>query len=252
MTETTKTFDAELLARAWLAVSLASGKDDALPALSRTIAVEEFAYGVRFVATDRYVILYAWVPDADHDLVDPPTLDVAPERTVITTDRHGRGKGLMAFVLQRIAADRKDESVEVDKRHYLTLTLGVREPEEDTPQQTFEGMADREWAVLSYPNRERVRLDTVADEFPAWRLMAATFKPRRTASIALNTEIVARLAKLGNATGGPLHWHFGGADKSARVEIGIGSPVYVEGLVMPVRWGYAESEPTESDVERDG
>lgn len=245
MTETTKTYDAELLARAWLAVALASGKDDTLPALNRTIAVEEYSDGVRLVATDRYVILHAWVPDAEHDLADPPTLAEIPTRVVITADRHGRAKGLMGFVLQRIAAERKDQAAEIDKRHYMTLTLGVVEPEEDTPQQLFEGMAEREWAVLSYPNRERVRLDTVADDFPEWRLMAATYKPRRTGSVALNTEIVGRLAKLGNIVAGPLHWHFGGAEKSARIEIGIGSPVYVEGLVMPVRWGYAENEPTD-------
>lgn len=256
MTETIRTFDAELLARAWLAVLLASGKDDTLPALNRTVAVEEFAYGVRLVATDRYVMLWAWVPSVDHDLAAPPRLDEAPDRTVICSDPHDRAKGLMGYVLKRIAAARRDESAEVDKHQYMTLTLGVVEPEDDTPQQAFEGMLDREWAVLSYPNRERVRLVTVADEYPQWRLMAATFKPRRTGSVALNTEIVGRLAKLGSLLAGPLHWHFGGADKSARVEIGYSghgasgnaetAASYVEGLVMPVRWGYAEDEPTET------
>lgn len=249
MSETSKTFDGELLARAWLAVALASGKDATLPALNRTIAIEEFAHGVRLVATDRYVILWAWVPDAEHDLAEAPTLAEIPERTVITADMHKRAKGLLGFVLQRIAADARDETQEVDKKHFVTLTLGVREPEDDTPQQAFEGMAEREWAVLAYPNRERVRMGTVSDEYPQWRLMSATFKPHRTGDVALNTEIVARLAKLGNVLAGPLHWHFGGAEKPARIEIGVGAAVYVEGLVMPVRWGYAETETTDETTE---
>jgi hypothetical protein len=105
------TFDAALLARAWLSVALASGNDDKLPVLYRTVAVEEFDHGARLVATDGYVLLRCWVPATESDLAEEPGLDVAPDRTVVAFDPHGRAKGLLAFLLKQSKADKDAETV---------------------------------------------------------------------------------------------------------------------------------------------
>mgnify|MGYP002132855720 CR=1 FL=1 len=56
-------FDVPNLARGWLSVAQASANDKDLPTLHRTIALEVFPNGLRLVATDRYILLSAWVPD---------------------------------------------------------------------------------------------------------------------------------------------------------------------------------------------
>lgn len=232
-TLTRLTFDAAIFARAWLSVALASGNDkDGPPELFRTVAVEEFADGVRLVATDRYVILWCWVPTAESDLAEAPALEVAPERTVIAADLHGRTKGFLAHLLKQAAAD-EDEA----KQTIVAVTLGA--VEEDGPQGVLDGL-DREQVVLDYPGHEQVRMPVVQGTWPSWRALDATFTPRKTVDVALNPEIVGRLAKLGKFNTGPLHWHFGGVNRAARVE--IGDVVQVRGLVMPVRVGEDEPE----------
>lgn len=228
-------FDAALLARAWLSVASVSGTDKETPLLYRTVAVEEFGDGVRLVATDRYAILHAWVPAAESDLADEPELADAPLRTVVAADVHGRAKGFLAHVLGRVTAD---EDEDIPKQTLIGLDLDVVEPDGDEPA-TFEGM-DRAWVVLDYPGHERLRLGTVEGEWPSWRTVDATFKPQRTGDVALSPDIVTRLAKVAKWHPGPLVWHFGGAEKAARVE--FGTAVQVRGLVMPVRWGFGEDE----------
>ena len=55
-------FDAPTFARAWLCVRQATATKDDAAVLSKTVAVEEFDHGTRLVATDRYMLLTAWVP----------------------------------------------------------------------------------------------------------------------------------------------------------------------------------------------
>ena len=229
------TFDAAQLAKAWLSVAFASGADKEVPLLNRTVAIEEFDFGVRLVATDRYAILHCWVPTATTDLADEPDLADAPIRTVVACDPHGRAKGFLAYVLARAIEDEDDAT----KQLLVTLDLDVMEPDDDEPA-TFDGM-DRAWVVLDYPGHERVRLGTVDGKFPSWRDIDASFTPKRTGDVALNAEIIGRLAKVGKFHGNaPLIWHFGGAEKAARIE--IGTDPHVHGLVMPMRWGFGEDE----------
>ena len=54
-------FDAPTLAHAWLAVAQASSTDKDMPYLYRSVTVEEHPNGVRLLATDRFVLLAAWV-----------------------------------------------------------------------------------------------------------------------------------------------------------------------------------------------
>lgn len=226
-------FDAATLARAWLSVAQASGKDEEVPILDRTVAIEEFDAGVRLVATDRSALLHCWVPGLDDPEADAPGLADAPLRTVVATDPHGRAKGLLSWLLSE--ATRKDAPPII-----VDLTLAVVEPDDlESDAATFIGM-DREWVVLDYPNHERLRLAAIEGKYPAWRTIDATFAPVSTRSVALNPEIVQRLAKLGKYhANAPLVWHFGGNDKVARVSVasglGPGGGLEVHGFVMPVR-----------------
>lgn len=235
--------DALTLARAWLSVAQASGRDADVPLLHRTVALEAHRDGVRLVATDRYVVLHAWVPSADNDLAEPPDLSELPESTWVAADPHGRAKGLMAHLL-------KIHSDEEAKPGIVTVDLGVRAPDEG-PQATFEGL-ETVWVVLTYPNHERLRLETIQQDFVSWRHPLASFQPVRTTAIALNPDIVRRLAKLGPLHGNAaLRWHFGGPDKVALIEIGAQGvepgDVHVQGGVMPIRWGFDEIEEPDSD-----
>lgn len=139
-------FDAPTLARAWLSVAQASSSDKDLVTLDRTVAIEEFPTGVRLVATDRYVLLTAWVPDLGA-YYEPrePGLDEAPDRTVITKDSDGRGRGLLGYLTQlaHIA------------QVFAVMAL--------TPQHTFQVLTKRHGRMRSLLNSLsfRIRIDTI-------------------------------------------------------------------------------------------
>src|SRR5688500_10396647 len=105
-------FDAPMMARAWLSVAQASASKDDLAVFSRTVALEEYVNGVRLVATDRHVLLTAWVPNLDTKTHREPELDEAPDRTVIAHDGDGRGKGLLGYVLTLARRDKLDDMPE--------------------------------------------------------------------------------------------------------------------------------------------
>lgn len=224
---TRATFDAAQFARAWLSVAHASGKDDALPVIARTIAIESYLHGVRLVATDRYVLLRSWVPNTDTGIDDEPGIDELPDLTVIAADVDGRARNLLAYLLKQ--AD--DEDVET-----LHVRLILDETDYDPDAPTFDGM-DRLCVVIDYPGRERLRLPTRDGEFPDWRNIVDKFVAQRTTQIALNPDVVGRLAKLGKLhDNAPLLWNFGGEHKAALFEVRNSDPA-LTGVFMPVRLG---------------
>ena len=93
-------FDAATLALAWLSVAQASGSDANLPTLDRTVALELYPDGVRLLATDRYVLLTAWVPTVSARDEEAPHVSELPTRTVVTQDADRRGKGLLEYALK--------------------------------------------------------------------------------------------------------------------------------------------------------
>lgn len=231
-------YDARYLARGWLSVALAASADRERPALCKTVSIERFPWGVRLVSTDSYVLLRAWVPDLDHPDYPEPTLDEVPYARAVAIDQHGRGKGFMAHVL-KLSAGEDAPLVEVD------MGLGVYEAADGPP--SLGGMEAR-WVVLDHPDHERLKLPAYEGDFPSWRQVVDGFERVSTSVIALNPEIVGRLAKLGKLNGGAsLVWHFGGETRMARVEVMHSEP-HVEGLVMPVLWNFDGNQPESERV----
>lgn len=226
-------FDARTLARGWLSVALASADDEERPALHRTVSIEEFGDGVLLAATDSYVLLASWVPRIDREIEPAPDPDEAPAVTAVAMDLHGRGRGFLAHVF-KLATAKDAPLIEV------RLSLGVTEVD-DPNRQSFSGM-EATYVVLEHPDAERIKLQSYEGEYPQWRKLVAGFSAHKTSAIALNPEIVGRLARLGKLhPGAALRWRFGGADKAASIDVD-GFP-YVSGLVMPMPWDFDRDEP---------
>lgn len=238
-------FDAPTLARAWLSVAQASSSDENLVTLDRTIAIEEFPTGVRLVATDRYVLLTAWIPTLDATYPRVPELDEAPDRTVVAKDADGRGRDLLKYVLKIARRDKLEElpagALEV------RVDFDVRVPAGQDADQPLEGL-EPTFTLLSVPDVERVYLPVVEASFPEWRSLLVDHRPEDTKQIALPLERLHRLAALRSWNAGPLVWTFGGSTGVALVEA-LDSDPAVEGLVMPARWVLDGEDPNQDDVE---
>lgn len=233
MTATEMLFDTSLLAPAWLAVQQFSAKDES-PSLHRTVCVEEYVDGVRLVATDRYVVLTAWVPALDKDAPEPD-VDAAPVAVHVARDVNKRGGGLLAYLLSLAA---EDDAPRIPVRMSFVEVV----PDEDVPM--FTGM-EGHGVRLEHPGVEQVTLETSDLDFPAWRSLFAGFKTINTTVIGLNPEILGRLAKAGKFfPEAALEWQWGGPDKPARIAfVSPGVPTVVSGLVMPVRlWTEKKAE----------
>lgn len=243
-------FDAPTLARAWLSVAQASGPKGDVPAFARTIAIEEHLDGIRLVATDRYVLLTAWVPTLDDPYAPEPELDEAPDRTVIAHDPDGRGRSLLGYALSLVKRDGDDDPVpgdlEIELRFDVRLPAGTGG---DAP--TLDGL-EPTYVVLDVPDVERVYLPVIEASYPSWRALTTGFSPVTTHAIALNPELLERLAKLRRwHKSAPLVWTFGGPERVAAIELG-GSEPHVSGLVMPMRWvlpGEPDPETEETETE---
>lgn len=221
-------YDGNTLARAWLSVAQASGHKDDVPQLARTVHLEHFPEGVRLVATDRYILLTAWVPDFDDPDAEAPGLDVIPDRTVVAADAHGRAKNLMGYVLSLTGGE---DAMPLP----VEITHDVRLDGTDADAPHFEGM-DPTYVVLDVPDQETVYLPVVEAPFPEWRKFVDGFEPLPTTAIALNPELLGRLGKIQKWTGtAPLVWRWGGPERAAAIEYGGTTPP-VSGLVMPMRW----------------
>jgi len=226
-----QTYDAGVLATAWLSVALASGKDPELPVLNKTVLIEEHTQGLRLIATDRYVALRAFVPTLDHKPFDEPSLDEVPGAAVIAMDLDGRARGLLGYLLGRAKYAAKEGLPPVE----VSVALNVAD---DGDEPTLEGM-ERRYVRFDYESQERLQLDIYGGTYPDWRSLFAGVTHETTDAIALNPEIIGRLAKLGKLHGNaPIVWQFGGEDKAAEIEI-LGVESGVRGIVMPVRMDFA-------------
>lgn len=226
-------FDAPSIAHAWLAVAQAASADKMLPTLYRTVAIEEYTHGVRLVATDRYVLLTAWVPDLDsyYD-TKIPGVDEAPDRTVLASDVDGRARSLLGYVLSLY--NRIDEDDYVPGQLELAVDFDVRLPPGSGQDDTFEGL-EPTYTVLNVPDTERVYLPIVGAEAAAgaaWRSITTNHMRRKTEQISLNPEFLERIGKVRKHAAGQLLWTFGGSDEAALIEWPESDPK-VTGLVMP-------------------
>lgn len=245
-------FDAPTLAHAWLAVAQAAGADKNIPLLRKTVAIEEHTRGVRLVSTDRYVLLTAWVPEIEFHNDTGPDFDEAPIRTVVASDVDGRGRSLLGYVCSLINRDYAEDEY-VPGELEIEVAFDARMPAGTGGPETLEGL-EPTYTVLQVRDVEKVYLPVVEGTFPDWRAIAAGFSPATTSAVALNPEVVERLAKVRKHAAGPLLWEFGGADKAALVEYSNSDPL-VHGVVMPIRDSEREEqtgdtkEPTTPDTD---
>jgi hypothetical protein len=226
-------FDGPALADAWLSVFAATSRDKVLSLLYKTIAIEEHPTGIRLLATDRFVLLTAWVPDLDSHYDSPPPFEQAPDRVIVARDADGRARSLLGYVLtlahrESTPEDYTPGDVQVRLDFDVKLPPGAAGGPE-----VLEGM-DPTYVVLSVPDVEKVYLEAVPMPYPDWRALVADHKARTTREIVLNSEIVERLAKTRKHTSGRIEWTFGGQDKPALVAFPDSDP-HVHGIVMPIR-----------------
>lgn len=234
-------FDAPTFARAWLAVAQASSADKDIPPLNKTVAVEEYLHGLRLVATDRFVLLTAWVPNLDTDTDTEPEIDEAPDRTVIAADTDGRAKSLFGYVLSLAARDEDytEGDIEVRVQFDARMPAGA-----GSDAEALEGM-EPVYTVLDVPDTERVWVPVMRSAYPDWRPIVYGHIPESTDKISLNPELVERVTKARKWAFGSLRWSFGGSEKAALVDFDMSDP-HVSGVVMPRKW--LEESDDEADT----
>jgi hypothetical protein len=237
-------FDARDLAHAWLAVAQASGTEKLLPFLYRTVSIEEYLHGVRLTATDRYVLLTSWVPALDDDYYNSkaPTVEDAPERTVVAQDPDGRARGLCGYLLSLV--NRIDPEEYVPGQVEISIDFDVQMPVGVGDDVTFEGL-EPTYTVLNVPDVERVYLPIIGNTTiagDAWRSVTHSHTPVSTVEIGLNPEFLERIGKVRKHAAGPLAWTFGGSDKAALIEWRDSDP-HISGVVMPRKLDKGEESP---------
>lgn len=231
-------YDAADMARTWLAVAHASGKDDYYPALSRTVHLEQHPEGLRLAATDSYLFLTGFVPGAEHGEQDEPGLDEAPIDTATAMDLDGRATVIMKYALKRALAAAKANDVEPE----ISVRLNVRVAHPDHPPQ-LEGMAGRS-VVIEMPDVERIVLPVFDGQYPSYRGLFDAHTPVQTDRLLLHPDRVARIASMADLLGGQVGWTFGGDRAPARVDVVRDlDPPKVRGLVQPLRWDWYRNEP---------
>lgn len=225
-------FDAPTLAHALLAVFAASGTDRKQATLYKTFAIEEHPTGIRLLATDRRVLLTAWVPEIDYHYDSPPDFEQAPERVVVASDADGRGRGLLGYVCS--LANRRDLEEYTPGEIEIEVIFDVRLPPGAAPkaQDALDGM-DPTYVTLSVRDVEKVYLEAIPITYPDWRPGISAHTPQATRQVLLDPEIVERLAKVRKHAAGAIAWTCGGTDRAALVEFTESDP-FVHGLVMPV------------------
>lgn len=242
-------FEAPVFAKAWLSVALASGTDKDLVTLHKTVAIEVHERGVRLLATDRFMLLTAWVPDLDSPDDSAPDVADAPLRTVVAADTDGRGKSLLnyALTLWRRTLD-SDGAPPQGAESEVNVEFDQRMPG-DAAVGTFAGMESR-YVVLDVPDTERVWLEVVEAVYPDWRPLIHEHTAETTKVIYLHPERLGRLGQISKYVTGPIAWTFGGPERAALVRAGEADAdgFEVDGVVMPTRW-ITEQDPAAAESE---
>lgn len=220
-------FDAGRLGRAWLAVTQASGDDDEEPLLYRTVSVDLFGNGVRLAATDKCVLLHAWVPEHESSMDDGPSPDEVPIVAAVARDLHGRAGGLLKHLLKLAKAAEKDE--DGGETPLVRLTIGTAEASSGT----FDGMEGPS-VTLDHPDHERVVLDVMELPFPNWPRMTAGFSLAPTKTVAWTPRVIGVLVKAASFFDWlvPIECQFAGPKAGALVDL-VGSDPAVAGMIMP-------------------
>lgn len=233
------TLTARLFAAAWHNVSLAASKDEAYPALYKTMVVELHGPGeIRLIAADGSTVLQSWV--ADNEVPDPG-FDVLPgeDRTFLVGDPEGLAKKFVAHVLD-VTKGLEPE----DAGREVTLRLGSLE---DPARPALMPELERRGLTLITDDL-RVQLPVLDMPFPvSWRQAWPTEERHAPAGrCAYNAEFLARFAKFKDALG-KVSLTFTTSVGPTVVEVQANPPV--SGLLMPMRDENSEAPAVvEADV----
>lgn len=245
-------FDAPTLCRGWLAVAQASCADKEAIILHKTVAIEVYPTGLRLTATDRFVLLTAWIPDLEHDTRGEPRIEEAPDRTVVVQDADGRGKGLLAYVLALVARKENELSEALAwGQMQASILFDVRMPDGTFPDAdvALEGM-EPTYAVIDIPDTERVYLPVIESVYPDWRRLRGDHQAEKTDTIMLHPERLGPVSKAGRWAEGGVLWTFGGEERTALIEWPDSTP-HLVGAVMPMRVRLAGEGPAEPEEDVD-
>jgi hypothetical protein len=238
------TLPAEFVIPAWRNAWLATGDDDDRPALYRTVLMEWFPAGVRFVATDGYMLVVSYA-SADREDIRPdvPEHDVSPTGSVV------------AIAADRLMADfLKHRAVEVKAYQRALYETGAAEPvnitfsigtidEPNSGQQQLDLGEDKRRLIVSC-DMERIALPLYDGEYATWRNILASYRPSPRAKVAVAADLLRRIGQLNSlphsADDDWLNLTMANGGTLVRVD-GVGR-VPIEGAFAPRREAAEEQE----------
>lgn len=238
-------FDAPTFARALLSVAAAASTNKDLP-WYKAVAIEVHDTGIRLYATDRALLLAAWVPELDFHYDSAPDFEEAPDRVIVASDADGRGRGLAGYMIS-LAARSGIKAEDWTPGHLaVQLDFDIRLPAGSKPvaQEALEGM-EPTYVTLTVPDVEKVYLEVVPVTYPDWRGTLAHHEAASTTALRLSPEIVERLSKVRKHAAGPLVWNLAGKGKPALISFADSDP-FVHGAISQAI-DDNEQGPRESD-----
>lgn len=208
---------ARLFATAWLNAWQATGQDDELPVLYRTVMVDALPDGVRLWATNRFVLFRSSLDTEGEPIGDD---EVGP--TLIAMDPDGRAKALMAYVMKDATVkDKPDATVEI----YAARS--------ESGGDTLTPELQRGALVIEY-GAERLALDLFESEAPDWRGIGKK-GGKATDRVSLGEVTLKPLAGLRCAAGSPAPVEFSLNGAQGAIDIRASVVPELLGVVMPVR-----------------
>jgi hypothetical protein len=242
-------FDAPTFARALLSVAAAASTNKDLP-WYKAVAIEVYDTGIRLYATDRALLLAAWVPELDYHYDGEPHFEEAPDRVVVASDADGRGRGLAGYMIS--LASRSGIKAEDWTPGHLAVQLDfdIRLPAGAKPaaQEAFEGM-EPTYVTLTVPDVEKVYLEVVPVTYFDWRNTLTHHEAAATSTLRLSAEILERLAKVRKHAAGALVWNLAGKGKPALLSFADSDP-FVHGAISQAI-DDNDHGPREGDQEHD-
>ena len=244
-------FDGPTFARAWLAVAQAAHHDPDIWQLYRTVSIEEYAQGVRLIATNTRLLVTAWVPALEHTTNDdpgdapPPTLPEAPAYVATVRDVDHRGQGLLKYAIKLLSTHDKAIRSRVGLVP-LDLHFDVERPEPaEGDDVTFEGMG-RRYSALELPDAERVYLERIDDmaPFPSWRDIVLRRDASPADTLRLNPEILEKVSRIGSLANAAMLWTLNGATGLVGLDFEAKRPI-VSGVFVPMKPEGYEPGPEE-------
>lgn len=227
--------DAAALARGWLSVFAATGDEKAEPQLRKTIHIDQFPHGIRLAATDKYMLLHCWIPEADFDLDDlEPGLFDTPFASATVYDTNNRGGGLLKYLL---GLSRSDDHKGLECAIRLNVPWQPDDHGDETQIEGFEALA----VVLEVSGMERVQLEVYEGGYPAWQTVVDAHRVQRARDISISPDLMGRLVKAANVHHSTLNFYFGGKGKP--IAVNFGREPQIRGLVMPTFWDFSTNAP---------